>query len=322
MKTAVQVESWARLLLYLVVATALLCGCASAGLPSDNYFQDTAGWKRVCQKWRKKYDHAIIYTPSRPSVDEYISAQLFEKPQLRVAVMDTLFDAPPVQDEVFRYSGEGTYFIDEYRWRAHSNSKRRYPAARPLDCRHEVSTTLERALGRAGRFVVVDRAALELLVTERDLRTAFSSPAAVLKLGRIEGADALLLSRVSGLRYVILSRAEVEDEVKGLYDDGVCRVDLDVRMIDVATGRLLWSARTQYGIAQGILVPVILHPGADDDLPEVLTTFPGEWVARGAADYLVDRLSWKLSRKKGNLPDRQRYALRSHHDRAWAEEIP
>jgi len=91
-------------------------------------------------------------------------------------------------------------------------------------------------------------------------------------------------------------------------------------MVDVATGRLLWSARTKYGISQGILVPVILHPQADEDLPEVLTVFPGEWVAKGAADYLAGRLGWRLSRRKGEMPDSYRYALRSHRDKGWVVE--
>jgi len=90
----------------------------------------------------------------------------------------------------------------------------------------------------ATSFQTVERSKLAKVLDEQDLRAAFGDVDATRKAGRLVGADAILVGEVHELLYVSAWKKGADGSFVKL---DIPTVSFSVRLIDVLTGRTLWS---------------------------------------------------------------------------------
>jgi hypothetical protein len=187
-----------------------------------------------------------------------------------------------------------------------------------VDVEEAVLATLEQQLPDVPGFTVVNRRDLDRVFDERDLQRAFGDSSSMPPMDTLEGADAILVARAGELEYLVYSVDEVDGR-KTISMQRARRGTIELRMIDVRDGKLLWSATTEYAPQHYLCAPLIVHPRAGD-LPQALRGLPQ--TASAAADgayMLVKRLAYRRSGFKNAGPITRRRRLGSHLRKEWQE---
>ena len=96
---------------------------------------------------------------------------------------------------------------------------------------------LENALVSAP-FLLVERSKIKEILDEQDLQIAMSETGTARKVGRLVGADAVLLGAVADFLYTSTYRKYAGG---GFISLDIPVVSFSVRLVDVETGRILWT---------------------------------------------------------------------------------
>ena len=285
----------------LSVVLSLFPGC-SQELPSGTYFENPVGWNRVIDGWRGKWRHAYIQVPEKPAVKHYVHKRLRDKKSWTVAVVNAVVDHRIVPRGIARNPSVGS---GEIRHCQHLDwHGDRMPAAREIGSSGEIITALEQQLASREEFSVVSRSQLGFVLNERDVQRALSNPQDLKGLASIRGADAIVFASGGGLEYLAYS-IDWNDGGPGrlLRATRVRDIWLQVRMVDVRDGTLLWSASALYEPGHLLYYPTLMHYACetgDAMAPHAGASF------ETVAYFLLENLVWKMRGNASGLPDDHR----------------
>ena len=297
-----------------VLASVLALGGCSPNYPKGTYFENPQEWDKVVDYWKREYENACITLPNMPVAEEYVSPKLMQAPSLNVAIVGVIQEQVRPPQGVMPYPPSGAGAARDWQYVRWGTSN--LPAASVVDAREKLLGHAEMYLANVPRIRMVDRVTLKMVFNERDLRQVFATPSEITRLGKVQGADAIVIASAGELEYLVYSVTLQDNGAPFLWWSRRSEATVRMRMVDVSDGTLLWSASVSMGPEGVILVPVIHHATANKELPESLTATPSAG-AREAAHYLIRRLAWHMSGRRTEFPSEDRMILANHRNRAW-----